>query len=131
MTCTEAELRIIEERYAPELLEHLRGCAACRGFSEIQRRLDALLVNAYPAPALSSAFRRQLRAAVQAEKRRKLLDWLPEVAGFGAGAATTAAGAFLVPSSASFIWTAGLFTSLLAFAGRFAFEWLIEELGEG
>ena len=48
-----AELRLLMEN-------HIATCEACRSFAEVQQAIDARLIAAVPAAALSSAFRSSL-----------------------------------------------------------------------
>ena len=60
--------------------EHLAGCAACRRFAGVQRRIDARLTASVAAVSLSAGFRSSLRERLG---RRRVPSWpesLPDIA---------------------------------------------------
>jgi anti-sigma factor RsiW len=75
MSCSDFEILILESLDGSLSVEgragmeaHLAGCTACRAFLAAQRSLDAALMKGFARPALSTAFRENLRRRIALEE---------------------------------------------------------------
>lgn len=122
MSCAEAEELILESLDAPldaaserSLTSHLGHCAACRELQQTQRALDVSLANFHQAPALSPEFDAGLRRKVAAERRRALLEYVPDLLHVGGGLATSLACAWLLPFSRDVVLAVGAASTFSAY----------------
>ena len=119
MICAEAEELILESFDAPlnaegerALSGHLAHCVACRELQRAQRELDQSLAKFHTAPALSPNFDMELRRKVAAEKRRALLEYVPDLLHVGGGVATSLVCAWLLPFSRDAVLFVGAVSTL-------------------
>ena len=119
MICAEAEELILESFDAPldansesALDGHLVHCMACRELQRTQRELDQSLAGFHTAPALSPEFDAGLRRMVAVERRRAVLEYLPDLLHVGGGVATSLLCAWLLPFSRDAVLAIGAASTL-------------------
>ncbi len=128
VTCRTAHEWILEKldstlapRQCEALESHLAGCAECRRFEELQLQLDGALASRH-SPALTHAFRANLKRRIKAEERRALWDAIPDLFHVGAGLAIIGICAWFLPLPASTVAAAGAVTYLSQALLRLCFE---------
>lgn len=135
MTCREIEERILESEVQPSsdaaVVAHVDGCEVCRAFQQSQVSLDAMLAARYIAPAPSAGFDKVLAQRIEADRRRALWDYLPDLLHLGGGVAASAVCAWLLPAAAGRVLAIGVGITVAAYLLQMLVRGWIDQPDEG
>lgn len=137
MDCREVQERLLEDIGAADIggedsgsaASHLAQCPQCAQFAAEQSRLDSRLVDAIAAPALSRAFRANLRARIAREPREQWPDWLPDVAHWAGSGAAIALCAVLLPVPVPVVLGTGALLAVVAYSLQTLLVSVLERFG--
>jgi hypothetical protein len=122
MDCNEAQERILDSfigPLAPEVSRavaaHCDACATCAAFAVQQQALDARLARFVVPANMSPAFRSALVRRMAAPPENGWREALPEIVHLISWGVATAAGAVMLPLSASVTVGAGLTAALVSY----------------
>ena len=110
---------------------HLEDCVACRQFAGTQAALDARLAASLVVPAMSSNFRRQLRARIAREGPPLWPDALPDIVHFASWGAATLLCVLILPLDASVVVGGGATATLLAYVALTVARTTLEDAETG
>ncbi len=134
MNCEQAREILLDSLTLPIAVDvdalaenHIAGCEACRQFAQFQRSLDVRLTAAVPSAALSSGFRRSLRAGMD-ERPAAWSEYLPDLAHLAGCALAIVLLLLVIPAYSKTILTAGAGFTVVTYFVQAALRSSLERL---